>query len=236
MNCTSGRATSGPAFQERHPAGRQSGRDAFAVQIGADERRHDAVEPHRAVERARFFTRIGDARRNVVLQILADARQRRLDGDAVGGELGRIADARQHQKLRRVDDAAAEDDFSLRIRGDGCTPLDIFDAGGAAAVEHDLRRQRVDLDREVLAAATPAADRRRRRCNGARPSPSSARCRSLPAGRRCNRASPCIRRRGRQRRRRRPAGRQRPPSASSAGRRRRDKSSAPPFQDSWRRK
>ena len=72
-----------------------------------------------------------------------------LTGDAVGGELGRIADAGQHQKLRRIDDAAAEDDFSFRVRGDWCRPLDIFDADGAAAVEHDLRRQRLDLDREI---------------------------------------------------------------------------------------
>ena len=38
----------GPAFQERHAAGRQIRRDAFAAQIGAEKRRHDAVEPHGA--------------------------------------------------------------------------------------------------------------------------------------------------------------------------------------------
>ncbi len=169
------------------------------------------------VERPGLLARIGDARRNVVLQILADAGQRRLDGDVVGGEFGRIADARQHQKLRRVDDAAAQDHFALGMRGDGFAALDIFDAGGAAAVENDFRRQRLDLDGEVWPLPAPAADRRRRRCSGGRPSPSSARCRSLPAARRCNRASPCSRRRGRRRRRRRPADRRRPRSCVASG-------------------
>jgi hypothetical protein len=75
--------------------------------IGVGQRRHDAVEPHRPVQGARRLAPIGDARRNVVLQILADARQRHFHGDIVGAQLVRIADPRQQQKLRRVDDAAA---------------------------------------------------------------------------------------------------------------------------------
>ena len=67
----------------------------------------------------------------------------------MGGEFVRFADAGQHQKLRRVDDAAAQDDFALGMRGDAFAALDIFDAGRAAAVEDDFRRQRIGLDREL---------------------------------------------------------------------------------------
>ena len=149
MNCTSGSATSGRLFRNAmRPVGSPLAMPS-PLQISADQRRHDAIEPHRAMERARFFACIGDACRNVVLQILADAGQCHLDRDAVGGELGRIADAGQHQKLGRIDDAAAEDDFAFRVSGYWRTPLDIFDAGGAAAVENDLGRQRLDLDREI---------------------------------------------------------------------------------------
>ena len=151
MSCTSGSAASGRLFRNAiWPVG-SSVAGPSPLQIGARQRRHDAVEPHRPMERTGLFAPIGDACRNMVLQILADAGQRRFHVMPWARELVRIADARQHQKLRRVDDAAAEDHFSFRMRGDGFAATDIFDAGGAAAVEHDLRRQRVDLDGEVVA-------------------------------------------------------------------------------------
>ena len=137
-------------FQERQAAGRQLGRRSFATEISAEQRRHDAVEPHRLVERARLFALVDNRRGDVVLQVLADAGQRYFHGDAVGAQFVRIADARQHQKLRRVDDAAAQDDFFPGVRGDVLAVLDIVDAGGALAVERDFRHQRAGFDGEVV--------------------------------------------------------------------------------------
>ena len=52
----------------------------------------------------------------MILQVLADAGQRHRDLDAVRAQLLGIADAREHQQLRRVDHAAAEQDLALRAR------------------------------------------------------------------------------------------------------------------------
>ena len=141
----------GPAFQERHLAGRQFGGNALAAPIGVGQRRHDAVEAHRPVQGARAFTPIGHARRNVVLQILADARQRHLHGDIVGAQFVRIADARKQQQLWRVDDAAAQNHFALGLRRHHLAVLQIFDARCALAIEDKPRHQGIDFNVEIVA-------------------------------------------------------------------------------------
>ena len=105
----------------------------------------------------------------MILQILADAGQRHLDRDVVCGEFGRIADAGQHQQLRRVDDAAADNHLALGMRGDGGAMFGVFDACRALAVENDLVGMGVDFDGEVRSSPAPAADRRPLCCSGGRP-------------------------------------------------------------------
>ena len=83
----------------------------------------------------------------MILQILADAGERHFCLDAVAAQLRGLADARQHQELRRVDGAAGEDDFACGIDlfgGPACG--DVFDADGAMAVEQHAVDQRADFD------------------------------------------------------------------------------------------
>jgi hypothetical protein len=60
-----------------------------------------------------------------------------------------IADARQHQKLRRVDDAACQDDLGLGTNEDALAVPEIFEARRLLTRP---RRQRVGLDSEITAA------------------------------------------------------------------------------------
>jgi len=101
------------------------------------------------MQRPGRLPRIIDAGGNVILEILADPAQRHPHRDAVMAERVRIADAREHQKLRRVDDAAAQDHFALGMRGESRSALDEFDACGAASVEHDAAHKRIRLDCEI---------------------------------------------------------------------------------------
>src|SRR5580692_2677283 len=103
------------------------------------------------MERPRLLACVSDLRRNVILQILANARERGPRCDAVSAQLVGVADTRKHQKLRRVNDAAAQDHFLIRVRSDGPAALGIFDADRAFAVEYKLRHQRIGLDREIRA-------------------------------------------------------------------------------------
>ncbi|MDT4848307.1 hypothetical protein FQZ97_823940 [compost metagenome] len=52
----------------------------------------------------------------VILQVLADAGQLVVQRDAVAGEFGSRANAGQHQQLRRVDGAGAEDHLTLGMQ------------------------------------------------------------------------------------------------------------------------
>src|SRR6185437_6272877 len=54
------------------------------------------------------------AREDVVVEVLADARKRSLDVDAVVAELPDRADAREQEQVRRLDRARADDDFATR--------------------------------------------------------------------------------------------------------------------------
>ena len=110
--------------------------DVGHVEVGAgfeeaaafgDVRRHrpaplapvlrDALEDSRdAAERqAGEVRRIrGEAEDEIrmILQVLSDAGQMVRGGDAVPGQRGRVADARQHQKLRRLERAGGDDHFA----------------------------------------------------------------------------------------------------------------------------
>ena len=76
-------------------------------------------------------------------------RQLDLGVDAVLGEMGRRADARQHQQVRAVDRAAAEQHLPRGRHRVLATGLPEGHPGGAVARDLDLRREGAGLDREV---------------------------------------------------------------------------------------
>jgi hypothetical protein len=91
----------------------------------------------------------------VVLQVLADARKVGDDIDAEPAQLRRRADSGQHQQLRGVDRAAADDDIPRRLV-ERLAVRGIDNAIGARAcatgdVERDPGRERTGLHGEVAA-------------------------------------------------------------------------------------
>ena len=76
----------------------------------------------------------------------------------------RIADARQQQKLRRLERARRQDDFALGANDARSAPLPILDADGPRALEDDARRARprshgeirpTEIGREVRRGRAP---------------------------------------------------------------------------------
>ena len=119
--------------QEGHDAGRQITGDALSEQIGARQiagRMRSARM--RAVKRPRLRPAVGDGGRDMVLQVLPDAAAAgpRRRCHACSSSSG-VADAGQHQELRRVDDAAGTG--APRAR-----PAPSF----SVAATHDIRRRR----------------------------------------------------------------------------------------------
>jgi hypothetical protein len=53
--------------------------------------------------------------------------------------------------LRRVDDTGGEDHLALGMGGDPLAALEVFDPGGAPAVEHDAGYERVGHYRQPRA-------------------------------------------------------------------------------------
>ena len=89
-----------------------------------------------------------DEHREMVLQIGAD---RQVDDrrDAEFAQVIGRPDARQHQQLRRIERAAAEDHLAPRLGMVRMSVLDEIDAGRRRAAEHDLCRLGAGLDGEV---------------------------------------------------------------------------------------
>jgi hypothetical protein len=92
-----------------------------------------------------------DPGRDVVLQVATDALERRGDSDTMRAQFRRVPDTRQHQQLQRVDDTGGEDHLALGIGGDPLAALEVFDPGGAPAVEHDAGYERVGHYRQPRA-------------------------------------------------------------------------------------
>ena len=94
----------------------------------------------------------------MILQVLSDARQMVHRGDAVLLQGRRVADAGQHQELRRLERAGAQDHLAPRADLLRLVALPVFDADGALAVEQDARRVRLGLDAEVRPLAHEGMD------------------------------------------------------------------------------
>ncbi len=73
--------------------------------------------------------------------------------NAVFRELRAVADAGQHQKLRRLKGAGGQDDLAPCADGFLLLALHVFDADGALALEQNLRRLRRCFDPQIIAIA-----------------------------------------------------------------------------------
>ena len=89
----------------------------------------------------------------MVLQVLSDARQMMHAGDAVLAKRCAVADAGQHQQLRRLERAGGNDHLAPRADLLQLLALAIFDADRALALEQDARRLRLGFDAQIGAAA-----------------------------------------------------------------------------------
>ena len=97
-----------------------------------------ALDQHRGIE--------------VLLQVLADAGQRMHHVDALRPQLVRVADARQHQQLRRAIRAGREDDFAVGLDRRVFAVVVVGHADRALAFEFDGDDIGLGLHRQVLAA------------------------------------------------------------------------------------
>jgi hypothetical protein len=89
----------------------------------------------------------------MVLQVLSDARQMVQGADAVLGQHLPVADAGQHQQLRRLECAGRDDHLAPGAELLALVATEIFDADCALALEQDARRMRLRFDPEVGALA-----------------------------------------------------------------------------------
>jgi hypothetical protein len=112
---------------------------------------------HQLLERVRDLAMQRDGLRafldhraiKVILQVLPDAGQIGDDIDAEFAQVIGLADARQHERLGRVDRAAAQNDFRIGISLLRLFFLHIFNADGLAAFKEDARGQRFDFHRQI---------------------------------------------------------------------------------------
>ncbi len=121
----------GSALQESHHRPGHFGGEAGAEEVRLRHRQQQPVVAQLAHERSVALALEFDAAGDVILQILAHARQRHLAGDVVTRQLGRVADAREHEQLRRVDHAARHDHRARRAHRLRRAIAREFDAGDA---------------------------------------------------------------------------------------------------------
>jgi hypothetical protein len=137
----------GASLDKAGPAARRLACRAGAKAIGAGKRQQHPVKPHRRDKRAGLAARVIGQHREVVLQVSADPGKRRADGDAEFRQPVRVADAGQHQQLRRVDHTARQDHPALGARHYGLSTALVFNADRAVAFEHDAASEGPGLDR-----------------------------------------------------------------------------------------
>ena len=91
-----------------------------------------------------------DVHLEVVLHVLAHTHEIMHHVDAERSELGRVADARELEELRRVERAAAADDLSAECALHDSAPSgDVLDSDCTRSVEDDLRRERARTNVEI---------------------------------------------------------------------------------------
>ncbi len=85
----------------------------------------------------------------MVLQVLPDPGQMMHAGDAVFGQCRAVADAGQHQEMRRLERAGGDDDLAAGADLLCLVALPVFDADRALAFEQDAARLRIGLDAQI---------------------------------------------------------------------------------------
>ena len=88
----------------------------------------------------------------MILEIAADTAQRNGWSDADCSQVIRIADAGQHQKLRRIDSAPAQNDLALRNCGAALSIRHVFDTGSALPLDQHADRKRTRRDGQVASS------------------------------------------------------------------------------------
>src|ERR1700742_1873069 len=89
----------------------------------------------------------------MILQVLSDAGQMVHACDAVFAERGTVADAGQHQQLRRLERTGANDYLAPRAQLFQLLALPVLDADRALAFEQDAGGLRLGLDAQIGAAS-----------------------------------------------------------------------------------
>ena len=133
----SGSGTSGPDFNKSGPAAGKIAGETGAEKSGLCQFDADAIKSHGPTERAGPAAAVFDAGADMILQVLPDARERRSYVNRVSAQFGRIANARKHQELRRVDDAAGEQHFALCLHDAALAIAQILNSDGAAAIKDE---------------------------------------------------------------------------------------------------
>ena len=149
----SGRSEPGTVAEEAAALGRRRGEEAPAPREPVEHMQGVAREglPGQAVGRRRLGP-VLDRDVEMILQVLADAGQVMHERDPVPRELPRIADARQHQELRRHEGTRRQDDLAaVDLALAGFAPPS--DPVRALALHHEAGHGPVAEHREVLPVA-----------------------------------------------------------------------------------
>ena len=145
-----GQCLGGVGFQEPHQPAWHIARDAVAEQICPGHVGGDPVVAHSGEQRAGLLATVAHDRREMILQIAADAAQGNPRFDPERPQIVRIADARKLQQLRRLDHAGGEDHRTCH-GGPLLALVLITNAGDAVAVEQQPLHLRLHLDGKVAA-------------------------------------------------------------------------------------
>ena len=142
----------GVCLHERDQRSGQIRGEAPAEEIALGELERDAVVAHMPVKRAGLFAPVRQRRHHMVLQVFPHAWRSEPHIDPVRAQMVRIANAGEHQEVRRIDDAAREQQLAFGAGDALLSALLVFDAGRAAVLEHDARRMRAHFHAQVGAA------------------------------------------------------------------------------------
>src|SRR4249920_501133 len=137
-------------FEEPAGLGEVGGKQPAPLAPPAQDLARQSGDPRRReTEEMRALGLVDQGEVEVVLQVAADARQRVLNGNAVALQVFRRADARQQQKLRRLEGAGGE--YDRAAGGDGFFPPTAAadDAGGTPARQRHAQGARAGGDLEV---------------------------------------------------------------------------------------